>query len=238
MKGLIFVLLAGLHAPIFAQKPDPLINDKSTLLSPGETRRHLAHQTIVHLKEGALLVRLQTRSQAIAALTDRGDTAQARVLRLAQEAKNLEIAHAFASEFDFCPVYFFYAEASAQVKERDFEKVSLLNESLKPVSGASIVQSNFLLAEFGNSPPQRSEFFELHYRTANGEWVIERYKDPNKNGSRISGLVVMNNQFQRLSKPFPYLVRTFENTLWRRSEKKAVRKFDKRLDAFAQRRGI
>lgn len=239
MKVLLFFafLICG-HMSAIAQTDPSKAEDKRGQLTPRETSHHLAHQSIAHLKSGVLLVRLQTRSQAIAALIDRGDTARAHALRQEQETKNLEIATAFASEFDFCPVYFFYADASTPIQERDFGKVDFFNALLQPEPNASVEGINFLVAEMGKSQPRRSDVFNHYYMNDQGVWVHELYDNPNKKGAQLSGLVVMNNQFQRLSKPFPYLVRNFGDTFWRRSPPKTVRRFNGKVHAFARMHGL
>lgn len=83
----------------------------------------IARKHIKGLREGALLVRLQTRSQSIAMLKERGLGDKAVQLERRQRKENREYVEAFVSEFDFAPVYFFRSEDSGLIKEGRLDEI-------------------------------------------------------------------------------------------------------------------
>ena len=139
-------------------------------------------QHIEALKDGFLLVRIRSSSQKIQALRRMGRRTEANRLRNQQKYTNANIVKAFRSNFDFCPVYFFYAAHSKQIRDGQLDSL-VLEYDLLPVAKDKIYQKPFLVAEFA---------------------VIQ----PPSNGAGLPGLIVLDQSLKQLEDPFPYYVRT------------------------------
>jgi len=164
-----------------------------------------AKAQINQLLEGALLVRLQTKNKSITALREKGNDKLADKIEAEQRKYNLEIASAFKTLFDFCPVYFFYSDDSQKIRERQFDQVVFLSESLLPDTEIKLTKDYFLTAEFG---------------TIEGE-------------NAFGALIIKDDQFKELERPFPYYVRTFESLpIVRRSVYKTVLMMNAKLHEF------
>jgi hypothetical protein len=111
---------------------------------------HASTKEQIHqLKNGALLVRLKTRTNAIVALRKMGEHTKADAIQQQQAAFNSDIIHAFRKNFNFCPVYFFYSDYSDTIKAKRLDKVVFLNDSLQPDPTVKFEKKNFLIADFG-----------------------------------------------------------------------------------------
>lgn len=155
-------------------------------------RKDDAAAQVIALKDGYLLVRLQTSERTAEALAARGEAERAEAVRLRQETQNKKLAYAFAQHFDFCPVFFFYGEDSEAVRQGDFS-------------------GNLYHADFSPVDTARSDRFFLFAELANV------YHDPlvvdDEEGRRPAGgtggmesLVVKDRNFVQLDKPFPFEV--------------------------------
>src|SRR5690606_29069046 len=70
------------------------------------------------LSESYILVRLQTKQKTIEALEKSGNTKKAKEVEQELYQENKETILSFQQTFDFCPVYFFYAEDSDDIRTR------------------------------------------------------------------------------------------------------------------------
>ena len=99
MKNLIiFCILIFIYGFVFAQEKR---NKKS---SNYKTYDSLARVEINQLKNGALIVRLKTIKNTIAALKKNENFEQALNIELKQKEFNLSIISAFRRNFNFCPI--------------------------------------------------------------------------------------------------------------------------------------
>ncbi|MGB0178341.1 MAG: hypothetical protein ACPF9D_14335, partial [Owenweeksia sp.] len=71
---------------------------------------------ILEVKQSFILLRLQTSQKKIDLLKANGEEEKAEKLTNAQFMENREIMLSFENTFDFCPVYFFYAENSEAIR--------------------------------------------------------------------------------------------------------------------------
>ncbi len=161
--------------------------------------RKAAEKEIESLRNGSLLVRLKTGELQAAAMERSGNATEANEYRRKQKEENLAIVKAFIRNFRFCPVYFFFSSCSQKISNKDFEGC-LLNNELLPDSSRIPPTSVFLIAEFGNSEKQQ-----------------------------IEGLIVMDATFKQLAKPFPFLIRKYENPMAARSYDEMVLQLEKKL---------
>lgn len=189
----------------------------------------LIKQQINQLHDGALLVRLKTRKNSIAALRKIGKDKLADKIEKRQAAINKDIVSAFQDNFDFCPTYFFFSDFSKDVRERLFDNVEFLNDSLLPDTTIMFNSMSFLTAEFGTIEQDTEKYFDGYYY-APGENGLERqtryYGGPNMGSG---ALVIKSDQFIQLRKPFPYYVRTFDSLPIKRKPKNVVRIMNKKL---------
>jgi len=97
----------------------------------------------------ALLIRLQSKQRNIEALKESGRIEKAQELQERQEEENAAILKSVRANFDFVPVYFFYAKNSEEVRQGNFEGVIFDKEMNKVSLPAS---SKVLVAEFSETP--------------------------------------------------------------------------------------
>ncbi len=145
-------------------------------------KRAAAEEAVVQMRSGYILVRLHTRKNAIEALLHMGNEEGANNVRLQQEKVNREIQQAFRQHFRFCEVRFFYSDDSRFIKNGEF-RGHLLNDSLQRDTSIAIDTAK---------PVFVVDIGDVYFPAF---------------GSHMLGLVVMNDQFEPLEKPFPYFVR-------------------------------
>ena len=196
-------------------------------------RHMLAKEQITQLKEGALLVRLQTKRNSIEALRKKGRVKLAEKIETRQRNYNLEIVAAFKTNFKFCPTYFFYSHYTNEIREKRFDQVIFLTDSLTTDSAIKFNYRNFLTAEFGISEQDTAIYFSHYNYESDGNWSVRRvekfYCTSNIN---FGALIIKSDQFIQLKKPFPVYVRTFDTLPIKRSPKRTVKIFNRRLKMF------
>ena len=94
-----------------------------------DSSKAMATRQIRQLKESVLFVRLQSGKKSAEALQKTGNENEAEKLLLESRKENIEIIKAFRSKFNFCPVYFFYADQTGFILKKEFYK-RFLNDSL------------------------------------------------------------------------------------------------------------
>jgi len=192
-----------------------------------------AIEQIRQLKDGALLVRLHTRENSITALRNSGNDQMAGELESVQREYNRGIVKAFNAEFDFCTVYFFYSNQSESILNKQFDDVVFLNAQLLPDTSVTFEAGTYLTAEFGTTGTDTAKHFS-HYSYKPGSnpntGRVKNYYGSSK--MEISALIIKNEQFVQLLRPFPYYVRIYESLPFERSTEKAVRKMNRKLHGF------
>ena len=112
-------------------------------------RQTLSREEFVkELKNSALLVRLQDRTNTIATLKEKGLINEAEKLAQQQRLENRETLLSFTQTFDFCPVYFFYAKDSEAIRSGDLDGI-VFNANLELVP---VKLNKFYTAEFAETP--------------------------------------------------------------------------------------
>ncbi|MGB6035852.1 MAG: hypothetical protein WBG42_06260 [Cryomorphaceae bacterium] len=193
----------------------------------------IARTHIMGLREGALLVRLQTRSQSIETLKERGMEDRADQLEQRQRRENAEYVEAFVSEFDFAPVYFFRSEDSGLIKAGRLDEVVFLNSDLIPDSTIKVAQQMVYTAEFGNIEADNEKIRQDYRLEKDSTGVKQKATYYGSANMGFEALVIMDDQFVQLRRPFPYYVRTFgKKGIITRSPAKAVRKMNTKLHQF------
>ena len=105
---------------------------------------------IVTLKNGVLLIRIPSQEDALAKLREKGRNQEADER---ERALNLEIKEtllSFEQTFSFCPVYFFYAKHSEEVRAGQLEGFIFNAQNEYPSKSA--IPDNYYTAEFSETP--------------------------------------------------------------------------------------
>jgi hypothetical protein len=198
-----------------------------------DANKEKAHRESVYLKEGVLLVRLRTMQATMDAYRKIGRNEEADRLQAATTRENNEIIQAF-SHYNFSRVFFFYDHHSALVKAGELDSI-LFDHRLVPIPADSI-QGTIYTAELGNYSSQVKSYQakrEFQYLKENdispdssSAWVT--YSDQ---GLGIGGIIIMNQAFEPLEKPFPVFTPVTNPTLFRNDLRveQAVKKLNKAL---------
>ena len=205
----------------------------------GMNYRGIAAYYIKYLKNGALFVRLHTKSRKIAILERAGNLTAAEKVRQDQFKINKSIVKAFKESFTFCPVYFFYAEDSKFVSSYQLDSVRFLDDNLQP-SASIEPPTQFLTAEFGIIQEDTAKNFTGYSRDYHKDSSNVLY--PNKQfsgGTNMSfgALIIKSDQFVQLPPTFPYYSRNLATLpILRRSHSKVVSIMNDQLNNFWGRR--
>lgn len=163
---------------------------------------------IKELKSSVLLVRLHTKTKSIEALRKVGNVQLADKIEQEQSSLNLRIINAFKSEFNFCPVYFFFSDESKHILNREFDSISFINASLLPDKNIKPKIVNFFVAEFGTPSQDTSQYYSHTSYEANGDFSAAPVH--NYYGGAITGaegLIIKDSNFYQVRKPFPSFVK-------------------------------
>lgn len=187
------------------------------------------------LKNSILLVRLQLRERSLKQLRDMGKTEYADKMEVKQKAHNEEIIKAFRSNFHFCPVYFFSSEYTQDIKEKNFDKIVFLSDNLIEDPTIKIDENKLLFIGEFDAIDKGDEKRFSHDRYVDTDEGME--KEPvyyaGGEGVDFAALVISDDQFVQLERPFPYYARTFEKVpLIERSIEKTVERMNKKLYNF------
>lgn len=141
-----------------------------------------AYNHIRNIKKGVVLVRLHTDDAVVEQMRK---LSQQKTLKrkLAEiEKKNSEIYKALNTAYTFGEIRFFYARNSKDVREGNFEGIFL---------GADLtIDSSITIPQ--NVPIYILDVGDIYFDAISGH---------------MEGVVVMNNEFKPLEKPFPFYVR-------------------------------
>lgn len=197
MKTLLMFLLCGL-----------LITEAlgQSVVQEMKLAREIAQQHIKSLKNGALLVRLKTRDKSLEAYRAAGAEELAKRIEQEQFEENLRTFNVFTEFFDFCPVYFFYANQTKQVLSGE-TKGNLLNEYLQPDSTIQLLTDTFYIAEIDvlyETLPDEDEEFDETLQDEN----IHKAKNRHAETTLQNVIVIKDRNLVQLKRPFPFYVRT------------------------------
>jgi hypothetical protein len=181
---------------------------RNTKVSPRKIRKRITARQIKSLKDGALLVRLKTSKPTIEALKRRGLFYEAREKERQQRIENISLVKAFQSRYNFSEVRFFTSDQSWKVRQGNFEGI-FVNDSIQVDSNIVLRNKKHVYtAEFDLIEPDTATFFS-HYR-----WVptgnFAAVQVPvfyGGGGNSFMSLVIKDQQFRQLYRPFPYYSR-------------------------------
>jgi hypothetical protein len=189
----------------------------------------LMQEKIRLLKDGALLVRLQTKTNSINALKQAGNIEKANQVEVQQKTFNKTVIAAFRSQFNFCPVYFFESQYSEKLLEGKMEEVIFLNDNLQPDQSIHIAQKEFLTAEIGPIESDTAAYFDDKHYDYSGKGLEKEKGYYSGADMGFDALKIMNSRFVQLKKPFPYYVRTYDPYPSEKKLKKVVTKMNTQL---------
>jgi hypothetical protein len=138
-KTLLIALLAVIAFSAAGQETLPL----------NATRKDSARFYIRQLKEGAIAVRLHSRSAAIEKLKTMGNNQSANAIAAIQREENREIIEAFRTAFSFCKVYFFFSDSTDALLQ-GARTGFFVDDSLKINPAISLDEKFFMVADEGN----------------------------------------------------------------------------------------
>lgn len=212
----LFILLSTF---IFAQQQD---DSRKVNQEPGTPLS--MEDEIKKLKNGVLLVRLQTKEKSITALKKEGQNELAHKIDSIQSKYNKDIVSAFRKSFSFCPVYFFLSNNSENVLSKKINEIVFVNDSLETDSTIHLKNSAILTAEFGSIEQDTTQYLNgsLH-----GEKSYQGGPD-----MKFDALKIMSDRFIQLKSPFPYYIRTWAGTPFERPLSKVISKMNDQLSNF------
>ena len=195
-----------------------------------------AETQIVELKNSFLLIRLKTGKNTIDAMLKACQSEMAEKRQKQIDEENIRIIKSFRTEFDFCPVYFFYSDDSKFVAEKQFEKVKFLNDSLQPDNTIKLNSEKFFIAEWGNVKGDTASYYSHTSYEPDGNFSQGPVYVYYGGGSTdAKGLIVKDCRFYQLRSPFPFFIK---NPFFRKKEKTeiyVVRELNRKLwDYLAQ----
>lgn len=159
---------------------------------------------IKNLKEGILLVRLDSRSEEIKFLREHNRAKRAKKMETRMYGRNLTIVSTFKKHFSFCPVYFFEDTFSVQVLKGDFSNVLFYNDSLKQDQSIVVNSSNYFIAEHGFTQGDTTSYRQDFYIEKNENGLVKEQKRHSEENLNISAFVIRDKSFVQLREPFPY----------------------------------
>ncbi len=184
----------------------------------GKWKKQYAQEQIKALKDGVLLVRLQTRNKSIDLYRKNGQHDIANKIEDEQYQENKGIVAAFNQYFDYAPVYFFYADDTELIKAGKTSGV-FLNNKLLQTDSIKPKLDFYMVAEFG---PLEGETKVIPGDTlvalpdyVPGE-VLER------------ALVMRDRNFMQMRDPFPYYIRA----AFKSKAEKQVTKLNEQLHSY------
>ncbi len=171
------------------------------------SKKAITKQQINQLHDGALLVRLITKKNAITTLRNMGNHKLADEKESEQITLNKTIIYAFRNHFNFCPVYFFYSDYTEAIKNNKLNDIIFLNDSLNLDPKIIFKESSFLTAEFT---------------------LIDN--------ADFEALIIKDKQFVQLKRPFPFYVRTFDSLSNKKKLNQIIITMNDRLENFYKKR--
>jgi len=228
MKKIVLSLLLLLISTIGLSQGT---NKKNTALSQQQLKV-LANQQIIKMHNGALLVKLKTKKNSIATLRKFGKNQQADKIEVEQSVYNKKIINGFKANFDFCPTYFFYSDYSQEILDKQFDKVEFLNVNLQYDSTIIFNNTPFLTAEFGIIEQDTAKFFDGYYYAEGIDGLEKRKKYNGGTDMTFGALIIKNENFFQLSKPFPYYSRMLHSIPFKRKPKNVIAKMNRQLYNF------
>jgi len=111
-------------------------------------KKAIANTHIEQLRDGVLLVQLDSKYGEIYVLQKYLKQQEANALKKEQGLRNKEVCLAFKEEFDFSEVYFYYKFHNEQLLSGDYEEVVFYNDKLEIDYDFDLTAQPFYIAAF------------------------------------------------------------------------------------------
>jgi len=148
-----------------------------------------------------LLVRLKTKEKSIIACRNTGQPELAEKIETKQKEINLRIVDGFNKNYNFSEVYFFFSDQSQNIQNREIDSIIFLNSQLQEDKSIRPELLNFYIAEFG---------------------VVS-------SETGLQGLMIKDDNFELLERPFPYYSKTPFFSSRSKSESKTIKRLNNKL---------
>ncbi|PIX32598.1 MAG: hypothetical protein COZ21_12805 [Bacteroidetes bacterium CG_4_10_14_3_um_filter_31_20] len=195
------------------------INHENTVKKQKESYRKIkkrkSKEQIQQLKNGILLIRLKTSENKINALIEMGKIEKANKIKTKQYIENKAILATFKNRFKFCKTAFFYSNKSKYIQENKFSNI-FLNDSLL-IDSTIVIDSKkpIFIAEFGTLEPDTMIYFSHYSYEPNSDFSVKKTEHYYSSSSNIDiyALIIKDQNFIQLNKPFPYYTRAIFKTI-------------------------
>jgi len=184
-------------------------------VSPTIFSQSTTEQIFRNLHNGAILVRLSTKSNTINAVKKK-DSLLAKRIQKEQANRNKDIINAFTNNFTLCPVYYFYSEDSKKIRDKEFAGV-LYDANMNLLTQIPKLDANYLIATFSYTKVDTTTYYTVSYLSTNPDTRMIEWKEQRGNSSiegGVDALVLFSPELIALQKPYPHYVRTFERLLF------------------------
>ncbi len=206
-----------------------LLIDKGLFkVSEKDNRKVYAQKNIQTLKKTALLVRLRGYKKQIAAYQEKGDTVMVNLMKKKRDEQNQSIVDAFASEFSFCPVYFFYNYDTKKIRNKEYTNV-FVNKDLRIDPAIEFNLDTFLIGELGYTTIDTTSIFGHNGIARDSDnQLTDRAVYSKSNDFSNYGFSIRNQDFYVIPHPFPSFISGYF-TVIKRSNKSMVSILNERL---------
>ena len=185
--------------------------------------RKNSFEQIAMLQNNTLLVRLNSSQNKIKALKAVNEFGEAEETRRKEIEENEKTILAFKNNYNFSRVYFFDPIEAHKLKDKKFNQVELFDSNNEIVSDNAFLKDGYLVATFGNV---YQDLFIYE-----GE---ENARTPIGGTNGKSALVILDEDYIQLRKPFPFRVIITNNKEYKRD---AVNKLNNQLHRFNNKYG-
>ena len=157
-------------------------------------------------------------------LRERGLNAEAEMVKERAITQNKKLMAAFKAKFDFCPVYFIDENGTASIREGDVKAGIFLNDNLAIDKSIQCDADYILTAEYGQTLRNSD-------RPTDNSDNLAAYQG-NSSQLELTGIIVKDNQFVPLQRPFPYYIKEHTAIILSRSEEDMIKLLNRNFHAF------
>lgn len=208
---MFFVLMYAATA-VFGQAgkvPDYSTGDYVIINTGDDTLNNRTKASVIlrELGNGYVVIRLKKNQKSIDAYRKSGQNDIADRIEFERKKQNLKIFFSFTNNFTFCPVYFIYADETADLLAG--RKGLFLNNNLEHDSTINPQGTNFVFCEYGiaqqfsdfDTEPGYSPVHQNESRKILDSIPTQKTTSP----ASFNGMFFSDKNLRQLSRPFPYV---------------------------------
>lgn len=196
------------HAAIISAQADSIVvKSVNSYKEPGKRkiRRLRGKNQVKNLKSGILLIRLKTDANRIAAFEKKGQPEKAEQVRIFRRESNLRIVNAFRQNYKYSDIMFFYNTDSEKLINRQYKGI-FLDDNLDIDPDIKLDTARFwLIGELDVLEADTAKHRESTYWNPATKKLEYTYWSSSSDFSRRA-LVIRDQNFIQLKRPFPYYV--------------------------------